>query len=124
MEAVATSDPREEMRLHTAVGASLPGAPEMEAAFTKALDIAKTLDDSEYQLRALRGLYFYNTRNTHYRAALPFAERFHELTISRPNLSDRLGRELINGLSRTRAKMSVHGPKAAFVRVPKSQKCQ
>jgi hypothetical protein len=29
-----------------------------------------------------------------------------------------LGRELINGLRRTRAKMSAQGPKAAFVRVP------
>src|SRR5260370_17340205 len=73
LEAIGTSDLREEMRLHTAVGASLPGAPEMEAAFTKALDIAKTLDHSEDHLRALHVLYFYTTMNTPYRPPLPFA---------------------------------------------------
>ena len=41
-----TPDPREEMRLHAALGASTPEAPEMGAAFTKALDIAESLGDS------------------------------------------------------------------------------
>ena len=48
-----TRDPREEMRLHAALGASTAEAPEMGAAFTKALEIAESLGDSEYQLRAL-----------------------------------------------------------------------
>jgi hypothetical protein len=46
-------DPREEMRLHAALGASTSQAPEMGAAFTKALEIAESLGDTEYQLRAL-----------------------------------------------------------------------
>jgi predicted ATPase len=53
-----TLDPREEMRLHAALGASTPEAGEMGVAFTKVLDTAKRLGDTEYQLRALRGLYF------------------------------------------------------------------
>jgi len=40
------------MRLHAALGASTSEVPEMDAAFTKVLDIAESLDDSEYQLRA------------------------------------------------------------------------
>jgi predicted ATPase/DNA-binding winged helix-turn-helix (wHTH) protein len=87
---MGTSNLREEMRLHTAVGASLPGAPEMEAAFTRALDIAKALDDPEYQLRALRGLYFYNAAGNHFRAALSFAQRFHGLASGRTDRSERL----------------------------------
>jgi predicted ATPase/DNA-binding winged helix-turn-helix (wHTH) protein len=94
---LGTPNPREEMRLHAALGASLPGAPEMEAAFTKALDIAETLEDPEYQLRALRGLYFHNTRTTHYRAALSFAQRFHKLAMSRSDQSDRLIAERMLG---------------------------
>ena len=55
-------DPRDEMRLHVALGDSTSEAPEMGAAFTKALEIAESLGDPEYQLRALPGLYFYHRR--------------------------------------------------------------
>ena len=47
-------------------------------AFTKVLDIAESLGDSEYQLRALRGLYFYHIGRNRYRDALPFAQKFHD----------------------------------------------
>jgi len=97
LEGMGTSDPREEMRLHTAIGASLPGGPEMEVAFARTLDIAKTLDDSEYQLRALRGLYFYNTRNNRFRSALSFAQRFRELATSRADHRDRIFGERMLG---------------------------
>jgi hypothetical protein len=40
-----TRDPREEMRLHAALGASTPEASEMGEAFTKALDIAENRED-------------------------------------------------------------------------------
>jgi len=85
------------MRLQTALGASLPNAPEMGAAFTRVLDIAKTLDDSEYQLRALRGLYFHSVRTNQFRAALPFAEGFCNLATSGSNQSDRLVGERMLG---------------------------
>ena len=100
LKTLGTPNPREEMRLHTAVGTSLRDPPEMEAAFMRALDIARTLDDSEYQLRALRGLSFYNTWANHPGAALAFAQRFHELAASGTNQSDRLLGERMLGLSK------------------------
>jgi predicted ATPase len=89
--------PREEMRLHAALGASIQNAAEMGAAFTKVLNIAESLSDTEYQLRALRGLYFFHTGQGHYRSALPFAQKFHDLATSGPNLSDRLFGERMLG---------------------------
>ena len=98
LEATGTPDPREEMRLHAAIGASLPGVFEMESAFARALDIARTLDDREYQLsRALRGLNFCKIRNNSYSAALSFAEKFHELAARRMNLSDQFVGERMLG---------------------------
>ncbi len=70
---LSAPDPREEMRLHTALGASLPDAPQMAAAFARVLDIAEALDDWEYQLRALRGLYFHSVWTNQFRAALSYA---------------------------------------------------
>jgi predicted ATPase/DNA-binding winged helix-turn-helix (wHTH) protein len=90
-------NPREEMRLHSALGASLPDAPEMAAAFGRALDIAETLNDSEYQLRALRGLYFHSVRTNQFRAALSFAQGFYNLATSGSNQSDRLVGERMLG---------------------------
>jgi predicted ATPase len=95
-----TGNPREEMRLHAALGASTPEASEMGEAFTKALDIAESLGDTDYQLRALRGLYFFHTGRNRNRAALPFAQRFHELALSRTNPSDRLFGERMMGLAK------------------------
>ena len=97
LETMGTSDPREAMRLHTALGAALRNPPEMAAAFTKALHIAETLDDAEYQLRALRGLYFQSVWMNQFRAALPFARRFHSLAASRSNPSDQLAGERMLG---------------------------
>src|SRR5229473_2689637 len=74
-----TWDRRDEMRLHAALGASTSEAPEVGAAFTKALDVAESLSDTEYQLRALRGLYFYHAGSGRHRAALQFAQKFHDL---------------------------------------------
>ena len=95
-----TQNPREEMRLHAALGASTSEAPEMGAAFTKALDIAESLGDTEYQLRALRGLYFYHTASSRYRAALPFAQKFHDLATSGSDPSDRLFGERMMGVAK------------------------
>jgi predicted ATPase/DNA-binding winged helix-turn-helix (wHTH) protein len=55
------TDPRLEMQLSAALGAALIHTrgcePEGDAAWTRALAIAKQLDDREYQLAALLGLY-------------------------------------------------------------------
>lgn len=75
----ATEDPQAAMRLHAALGGSTPEASEMVAAFTKTLDIAKRLGNFDYQLRALKGLYFYYAGSGQARAAHPFAQEFHAL---------------------------------------------
>jgi predicted ATPase/DNA-binding winged helix-turn-helix (wHTH) protein len=92
-----TPDPRNEMRLYTALGVSTSEAPEMGAAFTKALEIAERLGDSKYQLSALRGLYFYHGGNSRYRAALPFAQKFHDLAMRGSDSSTRLAGECMIG---------------------------
>ncbi len=83
-------DPRNEMRLFAALGASSSEAPEMGAAFTKALEIAENLGDVSYQLRALQGLQFYHATNGRYRVALPFAQKFHDLAMRGSDPSVRL----------------------------------
>ncbi len=100
LQTLGTSDPHEEMRLQTALGASLPDAPEMEAAFTRVLDIAEILGDSEYQLRALRGLYFHSVWTNQFHPALSFAQRFYNLATSRSNQSDRLVGERMLGTAK------------------------
>src|SRR6202012_622641 len=81
-------------------GAALRNPSEMAAAFTKALHIAKTLDDAEYQLRALRGLYFQSVWMKQFHAALSFAQRFHDLAETRPAQSDRLAGERMLGAAK------------------------
>jgi predicted ATPase/DNA-binding winged helix-turn-helix (wHTH) protein len=79
--AASTENPREAMRLQAALGASTAEASEMVAAFTKVLDLARRLDDVEYQLRALWGLYFYYTGIGRFRTAQSFALEFHSLSL-------------------------------------------
>jgi hypothetical protein len=74
------SDPRRDMRLYLALGTALlhtrgVGSPEMAAALTKALELAEWLDDIEYRLRALFGLYVYRFVTGEYRGALVLAEQ-------------------------------------------------
>jgi predicted ATPase/DNA-binding winged helix-turn-helix (wHTH) protein len=96
---LGTSDRRQEMRLQAALGASTSQAPEMGAAFTKALDIAEGLDDADFQLRALAGLNFYHIGSGQYRAASPFAQRFHDLAARNSDLYDRLFGERLMGVT-------------------------
>ena len=93
-------EPREEMRLHAALGASMPVSPEMGAAFIKVLEIAEDLGDREYQLRALRGLYFYHIGSSRYLAALPFAQKFHDLAMSGSDQTQRLFGERMMGAAK------------------------
>jgi tetratricopeptide (TPR) repeat protein len=83
------------MRLQAALAGSTE-VSEMGEASTKALELAESLGDSEYQLRALRGLYFFHMANGRYRAALPFAQKICDVAASRPN-SDvkRLGEHML-----------------------------
>ena len=94
------TDLREEMRLYAALGASLPVVSELVDAFTTALKIAQTLDDTEYQLRALRGLYVYYTGTNHFRESYSLAQNFHNLAMSGTSQSDRLVGERMLGVSK------------------------
>jgi predicted ATPase/DNA-binding winged helix-turn-helix (wHTH) protein len=73
-------DARRNMQLYAALGAALfltkGSCPEMLAAWTSALEIAEILDDADYRLRTLWGLYVDCFTSGRYRAALALAERF------------------------------------------------
>jgi predicted ATPase/DNA-binding winged helix-turn-helix (wHTH) protein len=100
----ACRDPRCEMKLHAALGASQvhTGAvtvPEIGAAWTRALEIAESLDDAEYKLRSLLGLWFFQTASGQHRAALTLAQSFCALAAKPPDANDRLIGERMIGVS-------------------------
>ena len=75
------SDPRRDMRLYLALGHAIlhtraSGALDMNAAFTKALELAEVVDDTRYRLGAIFGLYAYHLTTGEYRIALDLAQKF------------------------------------------------
>ena len=54
----------------------------------------------QYQLRALRGLNSYHVASGRYRAALPFAQKFHDLASTGSDQDDRLFGERMMGVAR------------------------
>ena len=83
LDLVSELDPRQEMHLQAALGVSLNYTtgpiPETEAAWTRTLQIAKSLDDTEFQLRALRGLWAHHMNAGEYRASSGLADKFSAL---------------------------------------------
>jgi predicted ATPase/DNA-binding winged helix-turn-helix (wHTH) protein len=73
-------DARRNMQLYAALGAALfltkGSCPEMVAAFASAFEIAESLDDPDYRLRALWGAFMEHITSLRYRAALAVAEKF------------------------------------------------
>jgi predicted ATPase/DNA-binding winged helix-turn-helix (wHTH) protein len=73
-------DARRNMQLYAALGAAIfltkGSGPEMGAAFTNAFEIADSLDDTDYRLRALWGSFMEQITSLRYRAALAVAEKF------------------------------------------------
>jgi predicted ATPase/DNA-binding winged helix-turn-helix (wHTH) protein len=96
-------DARSEMRLNTALAASLMytrGAVlEVGAAGTTALEIAESLDDAEYQLRSLFGLWSFHINSDQQRVALHLAHRFRALAAKRSDPNDGLIAERMIGTS-------------------------
>lgn len=92
LASVADLDPRREMHLQAALGMSLnittSPVPETEAAWTRTLEIARSLDDTEYQLRALRGLWAHRMNAGEYRASLALASEFRELAATTGDPAD------------------------------------
>ena len=87
-------DASRELQLYSALGASLMytkgPVPETAAAWTRTLEIAQTLDDTEYQLRALWGLFAYRISSGEYLAALTLAQTFCRLAANSADPADLL----------------------------------
>jgi predicted ATPase/DNA-binding winged helix-turn-helix (wHTH) protein len=102
--AEANRDLRREIKLHAALGVSVistRGAtdPEAGAVWTKALEVAESLDDAEYQLRSLWGLWFFHTAAGRHRVALELAQRCYTLATNRSDSNHRLVAERLIGVS-------------------------
>ena len=93
-------DPRREMKLHAALASSswwraagiyAQGAgPDLGMIWTKALEIAESLGDAEYQLRSLWGLYSFHLGIGRFRVALESAQSFRTLAAKQRQQNDRL----------------------------------
>ena len=94
LAAGADRDARREMKLHAALGGSLIYArgtvAEIGAAWTRVLELAGSLDDGEYKLRSLLGLWFFQTASGGHRAAMALAQRFVTLAEKQPDRNDPL----------------------------------
>jgi predicted ATPase len=82
------------MQLYAALGASLlyTKGPlgETGAAWKRALAIAESLKNTEYQLRAFRGLWACRVTSGEYRIALTFAKRFRDIAADQADPADLL----------------------------------
>ena len=96
-------DARREMQLHAALATSLKysrgAVSEIEAIGTKALEIAESLDDIEYQLRSLWGLWSFRISCGQHCVALTLAQRFYTLAAKRSDPKDLLIGERMIGVS-------------------------
>jgi predicted ATPase len=90
-DAPGASDPRA-MQLCYALAASLfhTAGPVLETcdAWTKVLQIARSLGETEYQLRALWGLWSYRLNSGEYERALTLAEDFRRLAATQSDPTD------------------------------------
>jgi predicted ATPase/DNA-binding winged helix-turn-helix (wHTH) protein len=88
----SSRDARADMMLHAAQAWSLMqtrgSVDKTRAAWTAVLQMAWTLDDIDYQLRALWGLWAGLLNNSEFRQALTLAERFHDLAAQGGRLAD------------------------------------
>jgi hypothetical protein len=91
------------MQLYAILGAALyytkGPTPEEWAAWTNALVLAESLDDIEYRLRALWGLWRYRMGNAEYRPALTLAQQFASLLPNQADTTDRFAAERMLGMS-------------------------
>jgi predicted ATPase len=99
----SSRDACREMHLYSAFASSLPYikgiVPEFAAAWKRALDIAVRLDDAEYQLRALWGLWDFYISDGQYRVALECALKLRALAEHRADPSDQLIGDRLIGLT-------------------------
>jgi predicted ATPase/DNA-binding winged helix-turn-helix (wHTH) protein len=97
-------DARSKMQLLTALGGTLLitrgglGA-KMAAAFAEALEIADRLDDADYRLRALWGLFLERASAGHHREALALGQRFRTLATASTDPTEILVGERMMGVA-------------------------
>jgi predicted ATPase len=104
LAAVAAGDERREMQLHLALAHSLTftrgaAGSEIGGARAKALEIAESLGNAEYQLRALWGLWSFRFNSGQHCAALAVAQKFAAVAATQPDPSDCLIGERMIGTS-------------------------
>ena len=97
---IAKPDARQEMKLLAALGASRlytrGGVPEVASAWTRALELANSIGDPEYQKRALWGLWSFHVNGVDYRTSLSLAHRFGSLAATSLDPDDRfIGERMI-----------------------------
>ena len=88
-------DPPRDMRLYLALAHALwhtraSSSPEVNAALTKALELAEIAGVTRYRLGAIWGLYLHRLSASEYRGALSFAEKFRTVaaeTADRPDVA-------------------------------------
>lgn len=94
---------RDELRLYTALGWSLVYTTgpvrETGAAWAHALELAEELDDTEYRLRALWGLWIYHLSSGETRTSLESARRFAELAAQEEHASESFVGDRLIGVS-------------------------
>ncbi|MGX9431672.1 MULTISPECIES: ATP-binding protein [Bradyrhizobium] len=94
---------RDEMKLLVALGTALPNAggplPATEVTWTKALWLAKKLDEDKYQLRAMWGLFVYRMYVGDHREALLLAEEFCALSDKKGDAGARLIGDRLTGIA-------------------------
>jgi predicted ATPase len=98
-----TRTERQEMEIFAALGAILtygkgPG-PDADAAWTRALEMAEQLDDTQYKLRALWGLWSSRFNGGDLRQALQAGERFRDVAATSADPGHALMGERLMGLS-------------------------
>jgi predicted ATPase len=96
-------DTRREMKLYAALGASLMyttgNIPEIGTAWTKALELATSLNDTRYQLHSLWGLYFFHSVSGRNGMALVMAQKFCGLAAASADPNDLLIGERMIGVT-------------------------
>ncbi|HYJ19350.1 MAG TPA: winged helix-turn-helix domain-containing protein [Burkholderiales bacterium] len=94
---------RREMRLYAALAWSLmyTAGPVREtgAAWTHAIEMSERLNDAEYQMRALWGLWIYHLSSGESRATLALAQRFTSLATTKASPAEVLVGERMVGVS-------------------------
>jgi predicted ATPase len=92
-------DRRPSHRLAAAPDYTRGGVPEVASAWAKALELAESLGDLEYQKRSLWGLWSFHVNGVDYRTALSLAHRFASLVATTLDRKDRSVGERMIGIS-------------------------